>query len=112
MSNPIYVPFGKFLLEQGFSIVDKDEPDESHILFGSQGRPRRAVITTPAGDEVLADYNSGQYGYGLVQVLGVTASIAWVGASGDHSGVYDEKTLREALRKLGPDVVEEQRNRM
>lgn len=109
MSNPIYVPFGKFLLEQGFSIVDKDEPDESHILFGSRGQSRQAVITTPAGEEVVADYNSGQYGYGLVQVLGVTASIAWVGAIGDHAGIYDEKTLREALRELGPDVVEEQR---
>ena len=109
MSNPIYVPFGKFLLEQGFSIVDKDEPDESHILFGSQGQSRQAVITTPAGEEVLADYNSGQYGYGLVQVLGVTASIAWVGAIGPHSGIYDGDTLREALRKLGPDVVEDQR---
>lgn len=109
MSNPIYVPFGKFLLEQGFSIVDKDEPDESHILFGSRGQSRRAVITTPAGEEVVADYNSGQYGYGLVQVLGVTASIAWVGAIGDHTGIYDEKTLREALRELGPDVIEEQR---
>lgn len=112
MSNPIYVPFGKFLLEQGFSIVDQDEPDESHILFGSRGQSRQAVITTPAGEEVLADYNSGQYGYGLVQVLGVTASIAWVGAAGDHSGIYDGETLRKALRELGPDVVEEQRNRM
>ena len=68
MSNPIYVPFGKFLLEQGFSIVDQDEPDESHILFGSQGQSRRAVITTPAGEEVLADYNSGQYGLALIHI--------------------------------------------
>lgn len=112
MSSPIYVPFGKFLLEQGFTIVDCDEQDESAIPFGTGNQTRRAKITTPAGKEVVADYDPGQCGRGLVQVLGVSAAVAWVGPIGPHSGIEGEEELRAALRGLGDDVVEEQRNRV